>query len=238
MMWQFDSEVGEVIQRTPTIKSFRFPIKAKGVRYRAGQFFFLNIKVHGEDALHHFSFSCSPTDKGYIEFTKRITTNDFSQALDVLKPGDWANLQGPGGTFTLSRKYSKLAFLSGGIGITPLRSMIRYVMYKDLPYDIVLLYGNGSIKEIVFREELDEYAANHPRLRVEHILSGPDLPPDWKGRTGYITGALIAQLIPDFRERLFYLSGPPKMVIALDQQLTGLNLAIDQIRRDSFTGYD
>lgn len=237
-MWQFDSEVAEVIQRTPSVKSFRFKIMAKNVRYRPGQFFFLTIKVNGENGLHHFSFSSSPTDKGYIEFTKRITNSDFSQTLNILKPGDWANLQGPSGEFTLSRKYFKLAFLSGGIGITPLRSMIRYVMQKNLPYDIVLLYGNTSIEEIVFREELEEFASLNTHLRVEHILSGENLPANWTGKTGHISAELVTQLIPDFKERLFYISGPPKMVIALDQQLSGLNLASEQIRRDSFTGYD
>jgi glycine betaine catabolism B len=237
-MWQFDSEVAEVIPRTPSVKSFRFKIKAKNVRYRPGQFFFLTIKVHGEYAVHHFSFSSAPTDKGYIEFTKRITDSDFSQALNILQPGDWANLQGPGGVFTLSRKYFKLAFLSGGIGITPLRSMIRYIMQKNLPYDIVLLYGNTSWEEIVFQEELEKFALNNPHLRVEHVLSGDNLPANWTGHVGYISKELIAELVPDYRERLFYISGPPKMVITLDQQLSGLNLAAEQIRRDSFTGYD
>jgi glycine betaine catabolism B len=237
-MWQFDSEVSEVIPRTPSVKSFRFKIRAKNVRYRPGQFFFLTIKVNREDAVHHFSFSSSPTDKGYLEFTKRITGSDFSQTLNILKPGDWVNLQGPGGVFTLSRKYFKLAYLSGGIGITPLRSMIRYVMQKNLPYDIVLIYGNTSAEEIVFREELEEFASLNSRLRVEHILSGDNLPLNWTGKTGHINAELVAELIPDYRERLFYLSGPPKMVITLDQQLSGLNLAAEQIRRDSFTGYD
>jgi glycine betaine catabolism B len=237
-MWQFDSEVGEVIQRTPTVKSFRFPIRAKGVRYRAGQFFYLTIKVRGGDAVHHFSISCSPTDKGYIEFTKRITASDFSQALDALKPGDPANLLGPGGAFTLSRKYTKLAFLSGGIGITPLRSMIRYVIHRNLPYDIVLLYGNGSSGEIVFKEELERFAAENPRLRVVHVLSGADLPLGWTGKTGHIDAALVTETVPDYRNRLFYLSGPPKMVVALSQQLGSLDLAAEQIRLDSFTGYE
>ncbi len=237
-MWQFDSELAEVIQRTPTVKSFRFPIRAKGVRYRAGQFFYLTIKVRGADALHHFSISSSPTDKGYVEFTKRITASDFSQALDVLKPGDWANLQGPGGAFTLSRKFIKLAFLSGGIGITPLRSMIRYVTHKKLPYDIVLLYGNGTTEEIVFREELEEFAADNPRLRIVHVLSGADVPRNWQGKTGHIDTTLVREIVPDYRNRLFYLSGPPKMVLALSQQLSGLNLAGEQIRLDSFTGYE
>jgi ferredoxin-NADP reductase len=211
---------------------------AKNVRYRPGQFFFLTIKVNGENALHHFSFSSSPTDKGYIEFTKRITNSDFSQTLNILKPGDWANLQGPSGEFTLSRKYLKLAFLSGGIGISPLRSMFRYVMNKNLPYDIVLLYGNTSVEEIVFREELAEFASLNPHLRVEHVLSGNNLPANWTGKTGNINSELVADLIPDYKERLFYISGPPKMVIALEQQLNNFNLASKQIRRDSFTGYD
>lgn len=65
-----------------------------------------------------------------------------------------------------------------------------------------------------------------------------NLPANWTGHTGYISKELIADVVPDYRERLFYISGPPKMVITLDQQLSGLNLAAKQIRRDSFTGYD
>lgn len=146
-MWDFETALVEVIQRTPAIKSFRFPVQAKGVRYRSGQFFFITINLNGNEAEHHFSFSSSPTEKGYIEFTKRITSSDFSQALDRMKPGAWAHLQGPEGDFTLPRKEFKLGFLSGGIGITPLRSMLRYTIDNKLPYDIVLLYGNASLQD-------------------------------------------------------------------------------------------
>ncbi|MBI2906054.1 MAG: oxidoreductase [Chloroflexi bacterium] len=237
-MWEFETEFSEIIQRTPNIKSFRFPVAAKGVRYRAGQFFFLTIKIKGEDALHHFSFSTSPTEKGYIEFTKRITPSEFSQALDVVKPGTWASLRGPLGIFTLPRTTRKLAFLSGGIGITPLRSMMRYIVDKDLPLDVVLLYGNNSYEDIAFRDELEDMAASHSTIRVEHVLSGQVLPPDWKGKTGFINKDLVAELVPDFRERLFYTSGPPKMVVALEEQLAALGLPRQQLKRDSFTGYD
>jgi len=119
-MWEFETEASEIIQRTPQVKSFRFPIRIRNVSYQPGQFFFLTIKINGKDALNHFSFSSSPTEKGYIEFTKRITTHEFSQALAAMKPGAWAHLKGPLGTFTLPKKKQKLAFLSGGIGITPL----------------------------------------------------------------------------------------------------------------------
>ena len=236
-MFEFDTNVSEVIQRTPNIKSFRFPLKDDHVRYQPGQFFFITIKIRGEEAIHHFSFSSSPTEKGYIEFTKRITTSDFSQALAVMKPGDWAHLYGPEGSFTLPRKKRKLAFLSGGIGITPLRSMLRYITDKRLDFDVVLLYGNNNWEDIAFRDELGSLAAN-PRLRVEHILAGPVLPPDWKGKTGFINKDVVAELVPDYTERLFYLSGPPRMVIALEGQLTALDIPREQMKQDSFTGYD
>jgi len=78
-MREFDTECSQIIQRTPSVKSFRFPIRAKDVSFLSGQFLFITIKVGGEDAQHHFSFSNSPTDSGYIEFTKRITSSDFSK---------------------------------------------------------------------------------------------------------------------------------------------------------------
>lgn len=237
-MWEFDSEVANVIQRTPSIKSFQFPIRAGGVRYLPGQFFFLTIKVKGEDAIHHFSFSSSPTDKGYIEFTKRITSSDYSQTLNSWKPGARGHLSGPEGSFTLPRKPRKLGFLSGGIGITPLRNMLRYIVAKSLPFDVVLLYGNSSYEEICFRQELDSLAASHKSIRIEHVLSGPNFPPDWKGRRGFINREIIMESLPDYSERLFYISGPPKMVLALEDQLSTLGLSQEQVKRDSFTGYD
>jgi ferredoxin-NADP reductase len=238
MSWQFESQVSEVIQQTHDIKSFRFPVSTGGVRFEAGQFFFITIKINGADAIHHFSFSNSPTDEGYIEFTKRITPSEFSQALDAMKPGAPVVLRGPEGTFTLSLTQRRLAFLSGGIGITPLRSMLRFIVARNLPYDVVLLYGNNTVDDIAFRTELDGMAASHPNLRVEHVLSSPNVPSDWKGKKGFITKDIIMELVPDYAERFFYISGPPKMVIALEEQLGTVGLPPKQIKRDSFTGYD
>jgi ferredoxin-NADP reductase len=237
-LWQFDSEFFDIIQRTPEVKSFRFPIRVESAPYVPGQFFFLTIMINGEEAVHHFSFSSSPTDEGYIEFTKRITQHDFSQALDQMPKGSWAHLQGPQGNFVLPAEGSKIVFLTGGIGITPVRSMLRYMTYNKLNYDVVLLYGSGRAEDIVFHDELGELAVSHPAVKIEHILSGPSVPPDWKGKTGFIGKELVVELVPDYEERLFYVSGPPKMVITLVEQLNALNIPPEQIRQDSFTGYD
>jgi ferredoxin-NADP reductase len=237
-LWQFDSELVETIQRTPDVKSFRFPIRINRAPYKPGQFFFLTIRINEQEALHHFSFSSSFTDEGYIEFTKRITQHDFSQALNTMPQGSWAHLQGPQGNFVLPTEGSPIVFLTGGIGITPVRSMLRYVTHQKLDYNIILLYGNSSVEEIIFREELDELAASFPSLKVEHVLSSPNIPSDWKGKTGLLSKDLVIELVRDYKERLFYISGPPRMVMPLVEQLSALKIPQEHIMRDSFTGYD
>lgn len=241
-MWQFETTFSEIIRRTPDIKSFRFDVRGrKGVTHKAGQYFFVTIKVGDGEGLHHFTISSSPGETAagnYLEFTKRITASDYSQALDKKQPGDWAKLRGPEGDFILPRRKRLLGFLSGGIGITPLRSMLRHIVDKDLDFDVVLLYGNNTYDNIAFRDELDKIASTHKNIRVEYVLSGPDFPPDWKGKWGYITSQLVTEVIPDYQERLFYLSGPLKMVLSLEEQLEAAGVPDDQVKRDYFPGYD
>lgn len=237
-MWEFETALGQVIPRTPTVRSFRFPIRAGNVRFRPGQYFFITIKVKGQDAEHHFSFSNSPTEKGYVEFTKRITNSDFSQTLATLTPGAWARLRGPLGGFTLPLRQRKLSFISGGIGITPLRSMLRYIVDRGLDCDVTLLYGNSSPDEIVFREELDGFARRHDGIRVVHSLPGGNVPPGWNGRRSIISSGMVRDVMPDFMDRRHYISGPPRMVLSLQEQLAALGVPAQQIRTDSFTGYD
>ena len=116
--------------------------------------------------------------------------------------------------------------------------MLRYIAAKKLSYDVILLFGNNSWEEIPFRDELAEFAVSHRAIRVEHVLSGPDVPAAWKGKRGHVNNDLVAELIPDYRERLFYLSGPPKLVLSLQDQLSGLSVPSERIKLDSFTGYD
>ncbi|MBI2850783.1 MAG: oxidoreductase [Chloroflexi bacterium] len=255
-MWQFETKLSEVIRRTPDVKTFRFDVREyDAVRYQAGQFMFVTIKIKGQEAVHHFTLSSSPTETlkhGYIEFTKRITKSEYSQALDVMKPGDWARLRGPEGDFVLPRRQHNLAFLSGGIGITPLRSMLRFVADRKLPFDIVLIYGTNSLENTAFREELDSIAASNGKkevnsskipaqncsVRVEYVLAGPEFPPGWQGKKGFITRDVVTELIPDYLERTFYVSGPQGMVLSLEEQLAKANIPPKQIKRDYFPGYD
>jgi ferredoxin-NADP reductase len=234
-MLEFEAEVSEVIQRTHNVKSFRFKGKAD-IDFKAGQFFFVALKIGSEERTKHFSFSNSPTEKGYIEFTKKLTESEYSKALDRLKAGDRARLKMPYGSFTFEGGYERIAFLSGGIGITPIRSICRYVVDKKMGTDIVLLYGNRTANDIVFREDFDVMQGEYPKLKVVHILSEAE--PEWKGIKGRIAARTIKEEIPDYAERRFYICGPPSMVEAMKNILSAeLGLSEEGIITENFTGY-
>jgi len=237
-MIKFETEVLDIVQRTHNVKSFRFKIK-EDVDFKPGQFFFVTIKIDGVERTKHFSFSNSPTEKGYVEFTKRITDSEFSKALNRLNIGDWARLKMPYGSFTFEGEYEKIAFLSGGIGITPIRSICKFATDSMLPTDMVLLYGNNREEDIIFRKDLDDMQAVNKNLRIVYTLTSPDIDrKTWQGRIGYIDDKMIKEEISDFNERVFYICGPPRMVESLINILRNkLGVQQDKIKIENFIGY-
>lgn len=237
-MIEFETNVLDVIQRTRNVKSFRF--KAKDyVDFKPGQFFFVTIKIDGVERKKHFSFSNSPTEKEYVEFTKRITDSDFSKALDKLKAGDWAKLKLPYGSFIFEGEYKKIAFLSGGIGITPIRSICRYVTDIKLDTDIILLYGNDTETDIIFKDDFDSMGEMNENIHIIYTLTSPNVNKNrWQGKTGYIDDKMIKEEISDYKDRIFYICGPPTMVEGLTNILkNNLDIQEHKIKTENFTGY-
>ncbi|MBL7068387.1 MAG: FAD-dependent oxidoreductase [Candidatus Omnitrophica bacterium] len=237
-MVEFDTEVVDVIEMTYNVKSFRFRAGDDAV-FRPGQFFFVTIKAEDRDMTKHFSFSNSPTEKGYVEFTKRITGSPFSKALDGLKRGDWAHLRMPYGNFTFEGGHDRIAFLSGGIGVTPIRSMCKYAGDMKLERDIVLLYGNSEERDIIFRRDLDEISSKIKNIRVLYTLTSQDVDNStWAGRIGYIDSKMVREEIPDYNKRIFYICGPPNMVEGLKNILRDdLGVKEGSIKYENFSGY-
>lgn len=227
-------KIKEVIRRNYNVKSFRLEIPGV-LDFKAGQF--LLVKLQDDSGLKKYlSISSSPTEKGYLEFTKKLTESDFSKTLDNLKSGDQVTIQYPFGRFILDETFPKIAFLSGGIGITPIRSICKYVVDKDLGSDIALIYANRSVKDVVFKEDFDAMMKDYPRLRVVHVLCETE--PGFKCSVGRITAGLIKQEISDYSERKFYLCGPPPMVEAMRKLLfEELKVAPDLIITENFQGY-
>ena len=229
----FETRLEKIIQRTHDTKSFVFP-RPPGFDYQAGQWMYVNIKIDNTIKMHHFTIASSPTED-YLMFTKKITAHPYSQALDKMQGGEWFRLWGPYGDFTFSGESPKLGFLSGGIGITPLRSMLRYIVDKKLPTDVRMLYANKTEADIVFRDELEEMQKADPNIKVMNVISREE---SWTGLKGHIDEAMIREQIPDYADRVFYICGPPKMNQALLLALKKLQLPDRQVKVEHFTGYD
>jgi ferredoxin-NADP reductase len=227
-------KIREVIRRNYNVKSFRLEIPGV-LDFKAGQF--LSVKLQDNSQLKRYlSISSSPTEKCYLEFTKKLTESDFSKTLDSLKAGDQVVIQYPFGKFVLDESVSKIAFLSGGIGITPIRSICKYVVDKSLGQDIVLVYANRSVKDVVFKDDFDAMVKSYSRLRVAHVLCETE--PGFKCIVGRINRQVVKNEIPDYQERKFYLCGPPQMVEAMRKLLAEeLGVLPDLIVAENFQGY-
>jgi len=137
---------------------------------------------------------------------------------------------------TLKDMRGKIAFLSGGIGITPIRSICKFVADTQAGTDIALVYANRSLNDIVFRKDLDAMRAAYAGLKVTHVLSEPA--PGFKCVQGLINSLVIKNEVPDYAQRKFYLCGPPLMVEAMGKILNEeLALPKENIIRENFTGY-
>ena len=233
-MPEIKSRIKEIIQRNYNVKSIR--LEAAGILdFKAGQF--LAVKLQDNPQLKRYlSISSSPTERGYLEFTKKITESDFSKTLDNLKINDSVAIQYPFGKFVLDETFPKIAFLSGGIGITPIRSICKYVVDKNLGNDIVLVYSNRLVKDIVFKDDFDAMIKSYPALRVAHVLC--EAQPGFQCTVGRINQEVIKNEIPDYQERKFYLCGPPQMVEAMRKILTE-ELGVDSkmVMMENFQGY-
>lgn len=231
---KFETVIQAIIPRTADVASYCFPRPA-GLDYKPGQFFFVTIKQSGKELNKHFSFSSSPTEQGYIEFTKKFTDHEYSMALKASKVGDWARIDAPYGKFTFEGEYPKIALLGGGIGITPFISICKNATDKELTSKITLFYGCKTENDIAFRKEFEELAQKNKNLKLVFTVSQASS--QWKGLVGNITVDMIKQQLPDFKDNIFFTCGPPPMIAAMEKLVENLGLPAEQLKKELFSGY-
>lgn len=231
---RFETEFSDIIPRAQDMVSYRFP-RPNALKYRAGQYMMVTIKSGEKEMVHPFSLSSSPSEMNHIEFTKRLTESKYSETLRAAKPGDWARIDAPYGTFTFQGEHPKIVLLAGGVGITPFRSICRYCTDTQVNSSIILLYGNRGENEIAFRTEFDEMQKQNPNLRVILILN--EASSYWKGLVGFINANLIKTQIPDYNERVYYACGPPGMVKAMETTVAKLGLPSSRLKLEVLAGH-
>jgi ferredoxin-NADP reductase len=255
----FATTLTESRRLTPGVCCFRF-VRPDGYEFTAGQWFVITIPSDDGPLTKHFTHSSSPTEP-FLEFTTRLTGSQFKNALDALPLGTEVQMEGPFGTFVLRDGVARVAFLTGGIGVTPVRSILRYLTDLrasvaagsagssapgsasggpgtaeafPLP-EIAVFLGNLSEDTMTFRDELESMAATLPGTRVVHVLSQPS--EDWHGHRGYISADIVRGELADPGSWTYYLSGPPPMVEAMRSFLSGFDIPRKQMVLENFEGY-
>ena len=210
------ARIERISQETPTVKSFRLALEEHRIAFNAGQWvdLYLQDQVSApEGVVGGFSITSAPLETDSIELAvKRIPWGAASVYLhESARVGDAVIVDGGYGDFYYRGEMGgPLVLLAGGIGITPLMSIVRYVDQAALEVDVALLYSAGTPSELIFREELSALASKNPRIRCHFTVTGSAGEP-WEGRVGRIGGEMLAEAGVDQRAlyyALYYICGP------------------------------
>lgn len=209
--------------------------------YKPGQYMEFTLahpKPDSRGNRRYFTLASSPTEDslhlGVRFYDNGSSFKKFLYKLDGRKTMIAGQIAGD---FTLPNDPAqKLVFIAGGIGITPFRSMLKYLIDMRQPRDIVLLYANKQANEIAYGDILND-AQTRLGIRVYYTLTDTKaIPRNWRGFVGRIHEDMLLRAIPDYQERTYYLSGPPDMVRAYEHILKNMGVKYNQIKKDFFPG--
>jgi len=211
----------------------------KKFAYLPGQYLEWTLSHNKPDSRgvrRYFTIASSPTEDTVrlgIKINKEKSSS-FKKTLMDLENGSKINAGQLGGDFVLpENKSEKLVFIAGGIGITPFRSIVKYLIDKKEKRDIVLFYCASDVSDLVYRDLFE--SAKSIGLKTHYVCTRP--PQGWKGKTGRIDEEMIKEEVLDFSVRTFYLSGPSAMVDGYKKLLKSLGIKPQKIVTDYFPGY-
>lgn len=246
-MEEFKLELIEIVTHCCDVKTFRFALD-EDIHFRPGQYLILTLRLNGKGVSKPFSISNSPTEKGYIEFTKKLTESEFSKSLNKLEIGQSCSIRLPFGKFTpfhptdvtgltFGGEFKKCAFLSGGIGITPIRSIFKYATDKKLSSSLILLYSSRTPEYLIFKNDFAIMQKENKNIKVVYTLTHCD--EKIAGcRVGFINEEMIKEEVPDYPERKFFICGPVQMVSDMRIMLLDkLSVLEANIFTEDFIGY-
>lgn len=200
--------------------------KPQNFTFYPGQFLDIELPVNDpKGKTRIFSISSSPSEN-FIMLTFKKSESAFKGKLLSLNNGDSISSSHPAGTVVIDDS-SPIVFMAGGIGIAPHRSMIKWAVDQKLNLPMTLIYSNKD-SDFIFKEELDAWQKEYPRLNVHYVVTSKD---------GRLTNDKLLKLLPtNNSEPIYYLAGPPGLVDDFENVL--LNLGIDSvyIRTDRFDG--
>lgn len=212
--------------------------KPAGFSFVAGQYLEWMLphqKSDGKGTRRYFTIASSPTES-QVRVSMKITANrsSFKEALSKLDVGETVVASQLAGDFVLPKnREKKLGFIAGGIGVTPFRSHVKYMIDSDNEHDTVLYYCVNTANELAYNDIWQAAQKNFtfsyiPVVVKEDAMHG--------GEKGFVTAEIIKRRTPDYLERVWYISGPPGMVNAYKKLLKEIGVKRSNIKTDFFPG--
>ena len=212
--------------------------KPEGFIFKAGQFGDFTLinpsETDEEGNVRGFSLAHAPFEANLMIAT-RMRDTAFKRVLRDLPIGTELKLDAPYGNFLLHKTETTPAvFLTGGIGITPVRSIIAEASHEKLPHKITLFYSNKTPEDTAFLQDLQSFAKENPNFTFVPVMTRDEI---WRGEKGHITKDMLTKYVPNLTTPIYYLSGPASMVATMRQILTDAQVNEDNIRTEEFSGY-
>jgi ferredoxin-NADP reductase len=216
--------------------------KPGGFSFKAGQFGDFTLidppETDFEGNTRGFSLTSAPYENDLM-FATRMRDTAFKRVLRTVEIGTEITLDAPYGSFTLhNNPRIPAVFLTGGIGITPVRSIVLQAVHDNLPHKILLFYSNRRPEDSAFLNELKEAQEMDPNyLFVGTMTEMEKSSEKWGGETGHINKAMLVKYIDDLTLPIYYIAGPAALVSAMRKTLNEAGVDDDNIRTEEFSGY-
>lgn len=216
--------------------------KPESMTYTAGQYLHWSLvdppETDDKGTMRAFTLASAPFEDTIMAST-RMRDSAYKRDLAVMEIGDEVDLDEPQGELVLHEDTSRPAvFVIGGIGITPVRSMVLQSIHEESGHRLFVFYSNKRVEDAAFMADLRDAAAQSEKFTfVPTMTSTEHASSEWSGETGHIDAAMLHRHLPDLEGAIFYLSGPASMIEAMSQMLRDAGVNNDDIRAEEFPGY-
>ncbi len=224
----------DIRQETPTTKSLRLDLGGQEFRFLPGQWMDCYAEIDGEVGIAGYSMTSSPTTTDTIDLAvKLVGENPVTHYIhDRARVGDVLHIEVGGDFYYKHDMGDSLTLIAGGIGITPLMSIVKYVNDAAPEVRLTLVYSAKAPSELLFHDDLNEIASKNENIRCLFTVTQPTSEP-WDSRVGRIDADMLEKADIDLNA-LFFICGPPSMVADTVLMVEGLGVPASRIMYESW----
>ena len=222
-------------RETPTVKSFTLDLGGREIGFMAGQWVDFFVTLEGAEAVGGYSITSSPAEQTTFSLAVKRDGSDHpvtNWLHEEAQVGDRVEVALGGDFFYEPDEAGAVVLIAGGIGLTPLMSIVRSVHELAAGTRLTLVYSASTSDELLFKDDLEKISADNPRIRVIFTVTQP-ASNDWDVHAGRIDADLLREESVDLHA-LFFVCGPPSMIRAMVSMLRELGVPRPQIRYEQW----